>query len=86
MTINCERTECPPWGIAGGGNGAPNTAVIKPKSGAERVVLKGTEIPLEPGDVVSFETAGGGGYGDPAQRPRTAIDSDLRQGFVTQVS
>ncbi len=86
VTINCERTECPPWGIAGGGNGAPNTAVIKPKSGQPRVVLKGTEIPLEPGDVVTFETAGGGGYGDPAQRPRTAIDSDLRQGFVTQTS
>lgn len=83
VTINCERTQCPPWGVAGGGSGAPNTAVIKPKSGPERVVLKGTEIPLEPGDVVTFETAGGGGYGDPAKRPRTAIESDLRQGFVT---
>ncbi len=86
VTINCERTQCPPWGIAGGGSGAPNTAVIKPKSGPERIVLKGTEIPLEPGDVVTFETAGGGGYGDPAKRPRTAIESDLRQGFVTQAS
>lgn len=86
VTINCERTQCPPWGIAGGGNGAPNTAVIKPKAAPERVVLKGTEIPLEPGDVVTFETAGGGGYGNPAERPRAAIDSDLRQGFVTRSS
>jgi N-methylhydantoinase B len=83
VTINCERTMCPPWGIAGGGPGAPNTAVIKSKAGGERVVLKGTEIPLEAGDVVTFETAGGGGYGDPRERAADAIERDLRQGFVT---
>jgi len=83
VTINCERTRCPPWGIAGGGSGATNTATIKPKAGGERVVLKGTEIPLAPGDVVAFETAGGGGYGNPEQRPRPAVESDLKQGFIT---
>ena len=64
VTINCERTLDPPWGIAGGACGAPNRAVIKPANGPERIVLKGTEIPLEAGDRVTFETAGGGGYGD----------------------
>ncbi len=84
VTINCERTKCPPWGIAGGESGAPNTAVIKPKRGDARVVLKGTEIALEPGDVVTFETAGGGGYGDPRERSPDAIERDLRQGIVTR--
>jgi N-methylhydantoinase B len=83
VTINCERTLCPPWGVQGGGAGAPNTATIKPVNGPERVVLKGTEIPLQPGDTVTFETAGGGGYGDPAQRPKAAIAADVEQGFVT---
>ncbi len=82
VTINCERTVCPPWGVAGGEPGAPNTAVIKPPDGAPRVVLKGTEIGLAAGDVVTFETAGGGGYGDPRERSATDVESDRRQGFV----
>ena len=83
VTINCERTVCPPWGVAGGSEGASNIAVITPTSGAVRTVLKGTEIALAAGDLVTFETAGGGGYGPPEDRPRAALDNDLRQGFVT---
>jgi N-methylhydantoinase B len=83
VTINCERTLCPPWGVQGGGAGAPNTAVIKPVNGPERVVLKGTEIQLQPGDIVTFETAGGGGYGNPAERSKAAVAADVDQGFVT---
>ena len=82
VTINCERTVCPPWGVAGGGEGASNIAVIKPKSGAERTVLKGTEIALQAGDVVTFETAGGGGYGRPEERSRPAVEKDVREGLV----
>ena len=84
VTINCERTVCPPWGVAGGEAGAANTAVIRPRNGPERTVLKGTEIPLEAGDVVIFETAGGGGYGPPTERSRAAIEKDLREGLVTR--
>ncbi|MGE0628791.1 MAG: hydantoinase B/oxoprolinase family protein [Hyphomicrobiaceae bacterium] len=83
VTINCERTECPPWGIAGGGEGRPNTACIRSLDGSERVVLKGTEIELKPGDRVTFETAGGGGYGDPLERNRTAVAADVAQCLVS---
>ena len=82
VTINCERTKCPPWGVLGGEAGAPNTAVIERRSGERQVVLKGTEIPLEAGDRVIFETAGGGGYGDPRARDRSSVANDAAQGFV----
>ena len=82
VTINCERTVCPPWGVHGGEPGASNVAIIKPVNGPERRVLKGTEIPLEPGDVVTFETAGGGGYGNPAQRSAERVSADRRQGLA----
>ena len=82
VTINCERTLDPPWGIAGGASGAPNRAVIRPANGPERVVLKGTEIPLDAGDRVTFETAGGGGYGAPATRAPAAAANDRLEGFV----
>ena len=82
VTINCERTKCPPWGVAGGGEGQTNTAVIRSRSGTERIVLKGTEIALEAGDRVTFETAGGGGYGPAAARDPAAVANDSAQGFV----
>ena len=51
-----------------------NYAIIRRADGSpEEKVLKGTQIPLRPGDVVTFYTAGGGGYGDPSKRTREAI-------------
>ena len=82
VTINCERTVCPPWGTAGGRDGAANIAVIKPLNGPPRTVLKGTEIPLAAGDIVTFETAGGGGYGNPDERPPHLLEADRRQGLA----
>ena len=38
---------------------------------------------LAPGDRVALVQAGGGGFGDPAARPRAAILEDLAQGYVT---
>ena len=83
VTINCERTQVPPWGLSGGGDGAHNIAVIHSQSAPDRTVFKGTEIPLLKGDSVTFLTAGGGGYGDPLKRPRTDISNDVAQGFVS---
>ncbi|MBV9971097.1 MAG: hydantoinase B/oxoprolinase family protein, partial [Xanthobacteraceae bacterium] len=74
----------PPWGLHGGANGKSNYAVIRRADGSpDETVLKGTQIPLHPGDVVTFYTAGGGGYGDPMNRAREAIDSDLAEGLVS---
>ncbi len=84
VNINFERTKLPPWGLHGGGDGGANYAVIRPADGApERKILKGTQIPLKAGDSVAFFTAGGGGYGDPAERAKSAIEADLREGFVS---
>jgi N-methylhydantoinase B len=46
-------------------------------------VLKGTEIPLSAGDVVTFLTAGGGGYGDPKERAPDAVKRDVAEGLVS---
>ncbi len=84
VNINFERTKMPPWGLNGGGAGGANYAVIRYASGApEKVVLKGTQLALLAGDSVAFFTAGGGGYGDPHARSQEAMQSDLREGFVS---
>jgi N-methylhydantoinase B len=38
---------------------------------------------VEPGDEVRVLTAGGGGYGDPAERPPSELELDLRDGYIT---
>jgi N-methylhydantoinase B len=83
VTINNERTRIPPWGVHGGGDAAHNISVIEPVKGEHRTVFKGTEIPLEPGDRVVFDTAGGGGYGKPSERDRKAIANDVAQGYLS---
>jgi N-methylhydantoinase B len=79
----CERTQAPPWGLNGGGEGAHNVAIIHSNGAADRNVSKGTEIPLLKGDSVTFYTAGGGGYGDPHKRDRNELSNDVAQGFVS---
>jgi N-methylhydantoinase B len=35
------------------------------------------------GDVIQFQSAGGGGYGDPLQRDPAAVEEDVRNGYVS---
>jgi N-methylhydantoinase B len=84
VNINLERTTEPPWGLHGGREGAVNVAMVTRGDGSETSIRKETEIELEAGDKVTFLTAGGGGYGDPRERPRAAVARDLASGFVTQ--
>ena len=83
VNINLERIVDPPWGVAGGASGAVNRAVIRRVDGSEEEAFKATNVPLEAGDTVTFMTAGGGGYGDPAGRDLASIEADLAEGLIT---
>ncbi len=58
MTIRHERVKFPPRGLLGGGPGAPGRDLVN----GEVVAPKGRYV-LAPGDVATFETPGGGGFG-----------------------
>jgi N-methylhydantoinase B len=74
----------PPWGLHGGKPAATNDAIIRRADGTEQHVLKGTEVEINAGDVVTFLTAGGGGFGDPHERPREAVTRDIAEGVVSR--
>jgi N-methylhydantoinase B len=40
-------------------------------------------IVLQPGDVITYETPGGGGMGPVSERDPAAIARDIREGYVT---
>ncbi len=82
INLKIDRTKCLPWGLKGGKPGKPSGVCIQRKNGDQVFVLKG-DHPLWEGDRITIETAGGGGYGDPLDRPVPKIQQDLAMGYVT---
>lgn len=68
LSVITERRESRPWGLAGGGPGAPGENWLLPggdEGRAERLPDKCT-IRMKAGDVLRMLTPGGGGWGSPA--------------------
>ena len=84
FTHRGERHRHPARGAAGGGPGACAHSVIRRANGAEEVIPSKTLVRLQPGDRVEINTAGGGGYGDPAARTVDRLASDLAGGKVSE--
>jgi N-methylhydantoinase B len=84
VNINSERTVDPPWGLWSGKPGASAYAEIRRRDGRVEKVLKGTAVPLEADDRVTFYTGGGGGWGDPRERDPFALAEDVRRGLVSR--
>ena len=74
-----------PRGLLGGRDGAVGRYVLNPDTDQERVLPnKLSNHPLQNGDVISMQTPGGGGYGDPANRAPHATQRDRDEGKVTE--
>jgi N-methylhydantoinase B len=87
LGTNLDRTKFPPWGVQGGREAKPGRFMLtKAGATAEQSVEKENAYKLEPGDLVSVETGGGGGYGAPAERPLELIQRDLDGGYVTRAA
>jgi N-methylhydantoinase B len=82
FTVLADRDREGPWGIRGGLPGQPARYVLNPESENRRLGSKVT-VELRPGDVVSFQTCGGGGYGPPFEREPELVLADVRQGKVS---
>ena len=52
--------------------------------GSTKSFGKITRFLLPRGGVLQLRTGGGGGYGLPSERQKEAIESDLREGYITQ--
>jgi N-methylhydantoinase B len=81
VTTMLERRIVAPWGVAGGGSGAPFRVTLNP--GPDERIVGGKEtVRVQRGDVLLVETCGGGGYGDPAARDAGAVEDDRSEGYV----
>ena len=57
-------------------------SVIRRADGAEEVIPSKIVTRCSPGDRLVVETAGGGGYGDPARRPPEQVAADVANGKI----
>ena len=64
--IVASRRSVAPFGLAGGGDGAPGRQWVERADGAVEALTGTDSAELPPGDVFVIETPGGGGYGAPA--------------------
>ena len=86
LSVLSEKNVIPPYGVAGGGNGAANRFVVV-RNGK---VIQPSDVPgkvsgfaLQAGDLVREETAGGGGFGDPLIRDPELVAEDVRLDYLT---
>lgn len=88
FAANLERFRFAPYGLAGGEAGRPGRLTITRAGGEEPEELpsKLSGLAVARGDVIRLQTAGGGGYGDPAGRPQAAVAADLAEGYTTAAS
>jgi len=72
------------WGVRGGRAGRPFSVTIDPGGPREREVdaLADAE-PVRAGEVIRIRTTGGGGWGDPLERPHDEVLRDVRWGKVS---
>lgn len=87
MMFNCQvdRTHCRPWGLFGGLSGAGNQVSVQLEEEGETFFPSGKVLAraLKPNERYVLRSGGGGGYGDPLERPVARVEFDILQGYVS---
>ena len=86
MTHESDRNEDTPWGIFGGHEG--ETAAVRMHNHEKGtapvdVPAKFSGLRAEAGDVITYLSPGGGGYGHPLNRDPNKVLDDLLDGYIT---
>jgi N-methylhydantoinase B len=84
LTIHADREKVTPAGLGGGLNGGP-AKLIKNKGTPEEENLGmfAVGVQLKPGDHITFQSNGGGGFGDPIERAPSMVLEDVIDEFIT---
>jgi N-methylhydantoinase B len=84
LTSALERTKNEPWGLEGGLAGRANAFELELPDGTTTSYSKATRLQVPKGSRAHLHTGGGGGYGPPAERDPSAVQRDIREGYVTE--
>ena len=82
FTILSDRNRWGPSGLFGGMDGKRAIYVLE-TGGEEQEVDSKVTLSLQPGEIVSYRTCGGGGFGPPEERDPDLVLKDVREGKVS---
>ncbi len=79
-----ERAKFRPYGLFAGKPGTPAMVRRNPGQPDEEVLRPKTRtLEVVEGDIIAVQTAGGGGYGDPLNRPPELVRADVMNGVIS---
>ena len=82
MQLRSDRVAYRPYGLDGGGQGAPSRNTIE-TDGAARAIPAKVTMSVQQGALIVHEQAGAGGFGDPLERQPQSIIEDMKDGKIT---
>jgi N-methylhydantoinase B len=77
------RRGCPPWGLWGGHPGAVSDNLVKTPSDEDFRSIDAAHQKLPAHSQVVMLSSGGGGWGDPLERPPECVLNDVLDGYVS---
>ena len=84
VSVHDDRWLTSPWGVNGGRPGMRSTKrMVRADGTEENVPSKCDRVAVAPGDVLHFDTWGGGGWGNPLERDPALVAVDVARGLVT---
>jgi len=84
VSVHDERWLTYPWGVRGGDPGMRSSKRLVHGDGSEEWLPSKSEgIKVKKGDLLYFNTWGGGGWGDPYERDAELVRADVDRGLVT---
>lgn len=84
VSVHDERWLTYPWGVRGGEPGLRSTKRLVRNDGSEEWLPSKSEgIKVQKGDLLYFNTWGGGGWGDPYERDAELVRADVNRGLAT---
>jgi N-methylhydantoinase B len=84
VTVVSDRSKHAPWGLRGGRDGATVQVSILRKNKKSKKLPPKSTVTLGRGEAIEIQTAGGGGYGDPAKRDPAKVREDLADGLLSK--
>jgi N-methylhydantoinase B len=82
FTVLADRDREGPWGLFGGLAGKPAEYVLV-SEGEERSIGSKATVEVQAGELVSYRTCGGGGYGPPEEREPERVLRDVVEGKIS---
>ncbi|WP_433633638.1 hydantoinase B/oxoprolinase family protein [Halomicrococcus sp. NG-SE-24] len=84
FSLLTDRTRSQPWGVFGGHAARSANFYRNPETDDEEELASKSTTKLDSNDVVSVQTPGGGGYGDPIERDLDDVVADVRDEKVSK--